>query len=242
MRKKFISAVVLSVLALTTIVSAASLQASTAPDMKVVINGVVQEFKDANGNKVEPVVINGTTYLPLRSVADAFGQEVSWDQSTSTITIGAASESGPVNLINVLSAKAMDPQWKIESRKVAKVSGEESLTFDNIGDIGVKYQTAVKIVEVDSAEKLGVYDLNGSYKTLSCSLLYIPGTKYGKSATLRITDADSGVDVVNQTLEPNKVVQISGADITGIKKMGFYGKSTDIKWDGTIYILNPIVQ
>lgn len=48
--------------------------------------------KDAAGNTVEPFIYNGTTYLPVRAVADALGQSVSWDNSTKSVYIGEQPE------------------------------------------------------------------------------------------------------------------------------------------------------
>lgn len=62
-------------------------------DIKMVVNGVPVEPKDANGSKIEPFIYNGTTYLPVRAVGDAFGQEVTWDGNTKTVYIGDAPNS-----------------------------------------------------------------------------------------------------------------------------------------------------
>lgn len=62
-------------------------------DIKMVVNGVPVEPKDANGSKIEPFIYNGTTYLPVRAVGDAFGQQVTWDGNTKTVYIGDAPNS-----------------------------------------------------------------------------------------------------------------------------------------------------
>ena len=56
-------------------------------DVKIMINGKDYVPKDVNGNIVEPFISDGTTYLPVRAVANAFGKEVSWDNSTNTVII-----------------------------------------------------------------------------------------------------------------------------------------------------------
>lgn len=56
-------------------------------NIKIVLNGETVEPKDANGNVVEPFIINGTTYLPIRAVAEALGLDVQWDGSTSTVVL-----------------------------------------------------------------------------------------------------------------------------------------------------------
>ncbi len=57
-------------------------------DIKLVVDGNSTTPKDANGNIVEPFIVDGTTYLPVRAVAEALGKEVSWDAETSTVYIG----------------------------------------------------------------------------------------------------------------------------------------------------------
>lgn len=57
-------------------------------DIKIVVDGKEITPKDANGNVVEPFIIDGTTYLPVRALANALGEDVSWEQSTSTVYIG----------------------------------------------------------------------------------------------------------------------------------------------------------
>ena len=56
-------------------------------NIKVMINGKEVTPTDANGNAVEPFIIDGTTYLPVRGVASALGMNVGWDSATSTVTL-----------------------------------------------------------------------------------------------------------------------------------------------------------
>lgn len=56
-------------------------------DIKLVVNGTTVTPKDSAGNVVEPFTIDGTTYLPVRAVANALGMDVSWNGSTNTVTI-----------------------------------------------------------------------------------------------------------------------------------------------------------
>lgn len=56
--------------------------------IKLVVNGIEVTPKDAAGHEVEPFASNGTTYLPVRAVAAALGQDVEWDGETKTVYIG----------------------------------------------------------------------------------------------------------------------------------------------------------
>ncbi len=57
-------------------------------NIKVVIDGKQADLKDVNGNAVDPFIIDGTTYLPVRAVANALDKAVSWDGATQTVYIG----------------------------------------------------------------------------------------------------------------------------------------------------------
>jgi len=57
----------------------------TFSGIRVNVNGEVVTPRDATGNAVEPFVWDGTTYLPVRAVADALGVNVRWDGNTSTV-------------------------------------------------------------------------------------------------------------------------------------------------------------
>jgi hypothetical protein len=61
-------------------------------DIKIYVNQNRIEPRDANGNAVEPFISDGTTYLPVRAVAEALGQEVSWDGDTKSVYIGTRPE------------------------------------------------------------------------------------------------------------------------------------------------------
>lgn len=56
--------------------------------IKVKLNGKILDLRDTKGNPVEPFVMNGTTYLPVRAIAEALGLPVSWDAETQTVVLG----------------------------------------------------------------------------------------------------------------------------------------------------------
>lgn len=91
--KKFISGMLAGILLCSTATVALASSGSKSitavyRDIKVSVNNTLASLTDANGNPVEPFIYNGTTYLPVRAVATALGQQVSWDAATSTVYIG----------------------------------------------------------------------------------------------------------------------------------------------------------
>ena len=57
-------------------------------DIRIMVNGSKVSPTDAQGREIEPFVYNGTTYLPVRAVADALGQDVAWEAETQTVWVG----------------------------------------------------------------------------------------------------------------------------------------------------------
>lgn len=53
-------------------------------DIKIYIDGSEVVPKDANGKVVEPFIMDGTTYLPVRAISSALGLQVEWDAATNS--------------------------------------------------------------------------------------------------------------------------------------------------------------
>jgi hypothetical protein len=66
---------------------------ATFRDIGIYVNERLIIPKDANGKIVEPFIVDGTTYLPVRAVAEALGREVGWDSGTSSVYIGSQPDS-----------------------------------------------------------------------------------------------------------------------------------------------------
>ena len=69
-------------------------------DIKIYIDGAEIVPKDANNNVVEPFTMNGTTYLPVRAISNAFGKDVEWDGSTQSVYIGKKDQTKPDNYLD----------------------------------------------------------------------------------------------------------------------------------------------
>ncbi len=54
----------------------------------ILIDGEELICKDANGTVVSPFVYEGTTYVPVRAIGEAFDETINWDQATKTVHIG----------------------------------------------------------------------------------------------------------------------------------------------------------
>lgn len=61
--------------------------AQLAEHVNIFMGGKLFQAHDALGNVVYPVLKDGTTYLPIRAVGEAFGYDVSWDDATKTANL-----------------------------------------------------------------------------------------------------------------------------------------------------------
>ena len=61
------------------------------PGIRIVLDGNTLTPKDVNGSVVDPFVIDGTTYLPIRAVSSALGLGVDWDAASRTVLLTSGS-------------------------------------------------------------------------------------------------------------------------------------------------------
>jgi len=64
-----------------------TIQAIEAKDMYLKYNGEAFIARDVNDKVVYPIVVNGTSYLPVRAISSVAGLKVDWDGNTRTILL-----------------------------------------------------------------------------------------------------------------------------------------------------------
>lgn len=130
--KGFLLGVICTLLLVNGLVFAAGTM--TLKDVKVggitiVVDGQKVNPTDAKGNAVNPLVYNGTTYLPVRAVADALKKAVYWDGPNQTVYVGNA------------DAKLEYPTVYLEDLKsIESTVTKSSNIIDNYGNI---YESAI---------------------------------------------------------------------------------------------------
>lgn len=122
--------------------------------IKVVVDGQLITFgKDLEGNFVEPFIYNGTTYLPVRSVGEALGKTVNWDNITQTVYIGV--NSYETNYMTDI----LEP-YKNNYTDIYNSKGSES--FDVAG---TKYYNG--FLMGGNTDDYVLYNLNGEYSEIT---------------------------------------------------------------------------
>ena len=90
--KGFILGFITCVLIFSLVMTATALSTKTATitynDIKVVIDGKPVTLTDLEGNKIEPILLNSTIYVPMSPMARAFGKTSTYEGSSRTLYIG----------------------------------------------------------------------------------------------------------------------------------------------------------
>lgn len=167
--KGFLSGVLVSAMTMAFATSAlAAYQKQATLDytgISITLDGQPVIPTDANGNSVEPFAIDGTTYLPVRAVANAMGLGVDWEQSTQTVKLTSA------------GAVAEQPAEEPGTTEETVSSGE----YTPVGapGVGVSTDTAilggpisVKVNSADGMKMLWVAK-NNSGKTINYYTLHL---------------------------------------------------------------------
>lgn len=121
--KKAISVMLVLVLMLSLWVPVSATKGSsdveiTYRKIKVVVNGVEITPCDGNGNPTEPFIMKstGTTYLPVRAVANALGLSAEWNPVNNTISLTSGE----------------DPNYGVGSPAATSATKTEKITYRDI--------------------------------------------------------------------------------------------------------------
>ncbi len=178
--------------------------------IKIVVDGQKLNPTDAQGRTVEPMIYNGTTYLPVRAVASALGKAVYWDGPNMTVYLGDA------------SGNLEYPTKRIEDvDNIGHKFYPVKTLSDNYGNI---YSSA--IYSANSSTRCFQTLLNMEYSRFKCTLYTPKGcTKDGVGKVLIKTDGKvvySSPELTKTSRPINVDVNIRGCNDFQIEITGGY--------------------
>ncbi len=143
-------------------------------NIKVFKDEVQCELKDANGNTLEPFIYNGTTYLPVRPVAELAGMNVSWDAETNTIHLWEQIESTEgEKLLSLISPSEVPKLCEV----YLPVSNHPFVMSGTSYTDGLVFRKSGQPVK---------FNLNYNYETLSFTVGHVDFSEYTGTDTIRI--------------------------------------------------------
>ncbi len=159
--------------------------ATFRPDMTLKVNGTAYTVRDTTGQVVSPLIYNGTTYLPLASLGQLLGADVSWDAATQTVIINDADTAAA----SIGEAKAKEVALQHASLSSSQVSFlQTKLDWENGRQVyEVEFYSGNKEYdyEIDAASGAIVsYDFDiENYTIPSTSTPSTPSTSTSNSST-----------------------------------------------------------
>ena len=155
MKKRTLALLVAATLSVTTLagIGAASLiseiKAELRKDFTIRVDGDKQNFRNVDGEKVYPILFEGTTYLPVRAIGELMGKVVYWDEGKKEIDLRTEDikETTTVTDADVIFDSKDNSKDKPEKVKPEKTVDESLL----IGEDKAK-EIALKKAELKEAE------------------------------------------------------------------------------------------
>lgn len=183
-------------------------------NIKITLDGTEIKPNDASGNYIEPFIMEGTTYLPVRGIASALGLDVEWDGNTNTVKLSSDKSTGDVTTDNV--AKVGDV---VHNNNGIKVTFTE---VEKLNDSYLKYTFLIenlndKIVLVYS-EDMYVNDFKLTSGVIHHDYIQ-PGKKLEVSQLVQIgEDSTPRIDAV-ENMEINLLVSfMKDTQLTDVEK------------------------
>lgn len=199
----------------------------TMAGVKVYWDGVEKTLLDADHNKVEPIIYEGTTYVPLRAMSNLMGKTVDWDQSTLSVYVGVK----PVGATTPLDK--LD-QSKINRAGVYMETGKDA--YFQLKDETIQCSNLL----LNSADGYywqyyNIYVLNGNYSRLVGKAV-MPYTSVGSSKENELifysvendgTENEIKRYELKQTQDPVDV----DVNLTGVTNLKIKWRDEDIRHD-----------
>lgn len=126
-----LAALVISSTAVTALAASGAIKIEVYP-ISVLVDGEVFQPKDANGNDVMVFTYNGTTYAPLRALAEAYGLEVGYDAEKNIATVNRPSAQTAST-----DYAGFEKQWTVAEKPVTNYGSEKIFTVTYSGDLSM---------------------------------------------------------------------------------------------------------
>ena len=192
---------------------------STLVDIKAQLNyGITVEYDgeaktltDATGAEVVPITYNGTTYLPVRAIANLLSIPVGWDGTTQTVELGDTGDG-----VDMIDTCLPYYQTNDRYRTFNHVQTSDKNNNQPMGIGNISHWVYMRLY--GRGPLIASYDLGGRYSTLSFKyLITVDGS--GESA-LEIL-GDDGTNLSTIEIVGGQVVHTATITLRNTKDLSF---------------------
>lgn len=129
------AALLISSTAVTALAANGTLAIEVTP-VNALVNGELFHPKDAMGNDVMVFSYNGTTYAPLRALAEAYGLEVGYDAERQLATVSKPMTKGQAPATGTDYA-SFERCWTVTEKPVSNYGSEKVFTINYSGNLSM---------------------------------------------------------------------------------------------------------
>ena len=147
-----------------------TIKAEQRMDIEITKSYQKQWLRDGNGKTVYPIMYNGNTYLPLRSVAEMLGAEITWDGVNKRVNIEPkvqykyitiSNNTNTNNSSNNSNTSSKPTYSSLTTKDKAKVKEYES-EIDKLETKVKRYEDKLEDLYDDEYDAKKVYNESGS--------------------------------------------------------------------------------
>lgn len=203
-------------------------------ELTIRLDGEVLTLRDVNGNEVQPLSFEGTTYLPLRALAEIVGLEVGWDAATQTILLSSRGERA-LWLADHATTLRMGTT---SNNRASIVRGADNLPQRE----GAQFNSAVA-VNMNTLRGTGTIELDSIYDFLTIESIFFE-TPSTADLNLSIVNADTDSVLFQTTVTPNTFYNDMGFSLYGATRIRVEVPLDNRRGnDGnTLFLLNPLLM
>ena len=128
-------------------------------NIKIYKDNILTQAKGADGSVIEPFIHNGTTYLPVRGVANLAGMEVTWDGATKSVYLWDKIKADGTYLMEVC------PPYRTPWHSYKDYLQNEGQSFEMAG---TSYTNG--FVLDGSGNEFVLFNLDGKYSTINMAV------------------------------------------------------------------------
>lgn len=209
--KGFAAGTLVTVLTLGTILPSS---AATMKEIKVAMGGIkiyvdgnLKKPTDVNGNVVEPMIYDGTTYLPVRALTGMLtDKEVAWDQESQTVYIGQRPDVGvksvPIDEVEAYDTYSNGAVGAISSLYTGKdaqftVLGDTYSPFNRMSLRGGGYRVYKLDSNYDSIHGKFILPFDNLGSTAESTLQFYNVDQYGEETLIKKYSTKAGDPVID---------------------------------------------
>lgn len=199
-------------------------------NIKIFIDDVLITPKDASGKIVEPFVYNGTTYLPVRAVAESLGKAVTWDGKTQSVYIGKHESSTPSVYLEDLKVFNKTLNSSIQPTPTGTIW--KPTDIDNLGNSylhGIKFKHSSAGYLGSSGGFTNTYNIDMKYSKMKGKLVYSSTEARGNNDYAYIKLYGDGVLLyTSPSIKADTKPFDFEVDLTGVSSLDLYVEAKDV--------------